>query len=89
MLRVERLRQAIMENLQFEFAKPFLPAAMYPSYPMGPYHGPPFPPSFRPAGMRGMPDHPPGRGMGPMGFMGPGGPGGPGRGRGILGRFTD
>ena len=53
-LRVERLRQAIMENLKFEFAKPFLPNAMYPGYPV-PYGQPqagPFP-GYRPAGMRG------------------------------------
>ncbi|XP_045164687.2 constitutive coactivator of PPAR-gamma-like protein 1 homolog isoform X2 [Mercenaria mercenaria] len=91
-LRVERLRQAIMENLQFEFAKPFLPsAAMYAGYPMpyGQAPGGPFP--YRPAGMGRMPGGPPppqgGRGMG-MGFMGPPemGPPNPGRGRGILGR---
>ena len=95
-LRVERMRQAIMEGLNIEFAKPLLPhhAAMYAGYPFHPYpgphgppHGPPYP--IRPAGMRGMPPHP---GMPPMGYMdhmGP--PEGPpmrgpgGRGRGILG----
>lgn len=86
-MRVEKLRQAIMENLHFEFAKPFLPsAAMYATYPMqyGQAPGGPFP--FRPAGMSRMPPQG-GRGMG-MGFMGPpemGAPS-PGRGRGILGR---
>ena len=92
-MRVERMRQAIMEGLQVEFARPMLPhAAMYAGYPYpGPYgpQGPPYP--IRPAGMRGMPPHPGGRGMPPMGYMdhmGPpeGPPMGPqGRGRGILG----
>lgn len=88
MLRVEKLRQAIMENLHFEFAKPFLPsAAMYAAYPMqyGQAPGGPFP--YRPAGMGRMPPQG-GRGMG-MGFMGPPemGPPNPGRGRGILGEY--
>lgn len=99
-LRVEKMRQAIMENLKFEFAKPFLPQPLYPGYPPMPGmgHGPhgPYGPqqgpfSFRPAGMRGMPQGPGGpmgRGMGqlmgPMGLEGP--PHNQGRGRGILGR---
>ena len=83
-----------MENLQFEFAKPFLPsAAMYAGYPMpyGQAPGGPFP--YRPAGMGRMPGGPPppqgGRGMG-MGYMGPPemGPPNPGRGRGILGKLS-
>lgn len=95
MLRVDRMRQAIMEGLQVEFARPLLPhhAAMYAGYPMPPYPGPQGPPyPARPAGMRVMPPYPGGRGMPPMGYMdhmGP--PEGPhpgmqGRGRGILGK---
>lgn len=91
-LRVERLRQAVMENLKFEFAKPFLPtAALYAGYPMpyGQAPGGPFP--FRPAGMGRMPPQAQG---GPgmnwnMGQMGPHDMGPPpqGRGRGILGKY--
>lgn len=37
-LRVERMRQAIMENLRVDFAKPLLPGFYYP-YPGQPYTG--------------------------------------------------
>lgn len=75
-LRVERLRQAVLENIRVEFAKPLLPSAFYPSYPPygpGPTHmyGPG--PMYR------------GRG-GPMEHIPQPGPKSPGRGRGILGR---
>ena len=96
-LRVERMRQAIMEGLQVEFARPPLPPcpAMYAGYPYPAYPGPqgPGPYPIRPAGMGRMPPHPAGRGMPPMGYMdqmgppeGPPHPGIQGRGRGILGR---
>ncbi|XP_052283833.1 constitutive coactivator of PPAR-gamma-like protein 1 isoform X2 [Dreissena polymorpha] len=93
-LRVERLRQAILENLKFEFAKQYLPGtALYGGYPMpyGQVPGGPFP--YRPAGMGRMPPQPQPVGLGRggnMNFMGQGmmGPGlnPQGRGRGILGR---
>ncbi|KAK3608099.1 hypothetical protein CHS0354_004756 [Potamilus streckersoni] len=74
-LRVERMRQAIMEELHVEFARPLLPtASLYTSYPLPPYAAPPFP--YRPAGMRAMPQGP----LGPVGSKTSG------RGRGILGR---
>ncbi|KAJ8301186.1 hypothetical protein KUTeg_020173 [Tegillarca granosa] len=87
-LRVERMRQAIMEGLQCEFAKPMLPPQyLYTHYP--------YPPAmnYRPAGAPGYPP-PMGRGVRPGPPMPPGVPGGmgmpgpksPGRGRGILGR---
>lgn len=91
-LQVERMRQAIMEGLQFEFAKPMLPApSLYTNYPYGgypPFHNPNNPMNFRPAGM-GPPNarmSRPGPGI-PAG-MGPqqNQPKSPGRGRGILGR---
>jgi len=90
-LRVERLRQAIMENLKFEFAKPFLPsAALYAGYPMpyGQAPGGPFP--FRAAGMGRMPPQAQGGMNWNMGPMGPPDMGPPpqGRGRGILGKCT-
>ena len=96
-LRVERMRQAIMEGLQVEFARPPLPPcpAMYAGYPYPAYPGPqgPGPYPIRPAGMGRLPPHPAGRGMPPMGYMdqmgppeGPPHPGIQGRGRGILGR---
>ncbi|XP_046542627.1 constitutive coactivator of PPAR-gamma-like protein 1 isoform X2 [Haliotis rubra] len=73
-LRVERMRQAIMENLRVEFAKPLLPnAAMYAHYPFPPYPGHPGHMAYRPGG-RGAPPH----GAGPQSQKG--------RGRGILGR---
>ncbi|GFO23155.1 constitutive coactivator of ppar-gamma-like protein 1-like protein [Plakobranchus ocellatus] len=75
-LRVERMRQAILENLHVEFAKPLLPG-FYCPYPDQAYPGGPLP--------YGYPGAPRGRGVvGPMG----GGPSGRpvGRGRGILGR---
>lgn len=72
-LRVERMRQAIMENLRVEFAKPLLPnAAMYAHYPFPPYPGHPGHMAYRPGG-RGAPPH----GAGPQSQKG--------RGRGILG----
>ena len=79
-MRVERLRQAVLENIRVDFAKPLLPG-LYPHYP-GPYgpgpgpYGPhgPEPPMYR------------GRG-GPMGPLLPPGPKSPGRGRGILGNI--
>ena len=81
-LRVERLRQAVLENLRVDFAKPLLPA-LYPHYP-GPYgHGPgPYGPGPGPGPMYR------GRG-GPMGPLPPPPPGpkSPGRGRGILGNI--
>lgn len=75
MLRVERLRQAVLENIRVDFAKPLLPSALYPPYPpYGPAPGP-----YRPGPM--------GRGrgaiMGPL--VNPPGPKPQGRGRGILG----
>lgn len=91
-LQVERMRQAIMEGLQFEFAKPMLPApSLYTNYPYGgypPFHNPNSPMNFRPAGM-GPPNarmSRPGPGI-PAG-MGPqqNQPKSPGRGRGILGK---
>ena len=86
MMRVERMRQAIMENISVEFAKPLLPtASLYSNYPYGPYPVPPGVP-YRPAGaarmaypiaVRGGRGGPPV----PVGM----GPKTPGRGRGILG----
>lgn len=81
-----------MEGLQFEFAKPMLPApSLYTNYPYGgypPFHNPNSPMNFRPAGM-GPPNarmSRPGAGI-PAG-MGPqqNQPKSPGRGRGILGK---
>ena len=70
-LRVERMRQAILENLRVDFAKPLLPGFYYP-YPSMPYPGAPVP--YSPAGSsRGARGAPPGRPMG--------------RGRGILGNY--
>ncbi|XP_025108556.1 constitutive coactivator of PPAR-gamma-like protein 1 homolog isoform X2 [Pomacea canaliculata] len=74
-LHVERLRQAILENIHVDFAKPLLPSALYPPYP-------PYGPGPGPYGPGPIPR---GRG-GPLGaMMGPPGPKSPGRGRGILG----
>ncbi|XP_041349782.1 constitutive coactivator of PPAR-gamma-like protein 1 isoform X2 [Gigantopelta aegis] len=86
-MRVERMRQAIMENISVEFAKPLLPtASLYSNYPYGPY---PVPPgvSYRPAGAARMAYPIPVRGGrgGPPVPVGMG-PKTPGRGRGILGR---
>ncbi|XP_050414572.1 constitutive coactivator of PPAR-gamma-like protein 1 [Patella vulgata] len=95
-LRVERMRQAILENIRAEFAKPLLPASMYNPYSQAPYQGyPPFPQggpvNYRPAGAPRMPY---GRGGYPHPLIG-GQPGyspssppqrSPGRGRGLLGR---
>ncbi|XP_076448160.1 constitutive coactivator of PPAR-gamma-like protein 1 homolog [Babylonia areolata] len=82
-MRVERLRQAVLENLRVDFAKPLLPGGLYPGphYPPGPY-GPPGPGPYGPPGPDPMYR---GRG-GPMGPLLPPGPKSPGRGRGILGR---
>ena len=86
------MRQAIMEGLQFEFAKPMLPApSLYTNYPYGgypPFSNPNSPMNFRPAGM-GPPNARMARpgpgipaGMGPQQNQ----PKNPGRGRGILGK---
>ncbi|KAK3691038.1 hypothetical protein RRG08_049343 [Elysia crispata] len=78
-LRVERMRQAILENIQVEFAKPLLPGFYYP-YPEQAYHGAGGP---MPYGYPGS-----SRGRGVVGPMGGGPPGRPvGRGRGILGNY--
>ena len=82
-LRVERLQQAILENLQPNFAKPMLPS-LYPGYPTGPYGagpvpygaGPPMSQIYR-GGRGGL--------MGQIAQQP--GPKAPGRGRGILGNF--
>ena len=86
-LRVERLRQAVLENLRVDFAKPLLPGlyAHYPGpYGPGPGHGPGHnhgPGIYAPGPMYR------GRG-GPMGPLPPPpGPKSPGRGRGILGNI--
>ena len=78
-LRVERMRQAILENLHVEFAKPLLPGFYY-SYPEQGYPGGGGP---MPYGYHGS-----SRGRGVVGHMGGGPPGRPvGRGRGILGNY--
>lgn len=87
-MRVERLRQAIMENLKFEFAKPHMHVpGMYAGYPMpyGQVPGNPFP--FRPAGMGRMPPQSQAGMNWNLGPMGPPDMGPPqqGRGRGLLG----
>jgi hypothetical protein len=79
-LRVERLRQAVLENLHVEFAKPLLPA-LYPYGPPGPYGPTPNPYAPTPMGHMFR-----GRG-GPVGPLLPPGPKSLGRGRGILGNF--
>ncbi|KAL8608817.1 hypothetical protein ACOMHN_051422 [Nucella lapillus] len=90
-MRVERLRQAVLENLRVEFAKPLLPGLYphphphshsHPHYPAGPF-GPPGP--HGPYGHHGPEPMYRGQG-GPMGPLLPPGPKSPGRGRGILGR---
>ncbi|XP_012938515.1 constitutive coactivator of PPAR-gamma-like protein 1 isoform X1 [Aplysia californica] len=60
-LRVERMRQAILENLRVDFAKPLLPGFYYP-YPNMPYPGAPLP--YAPAGASRGRGGPPGRQMG-------------------------
>ena len=73
------MRQAILENIQVEFAKPLLPGFYYP-YPEQAYHGAGGP---MPYGYPGS-----SRGRGVVGPMGGGPPGRPvGRGRGILGNY--
>ncbi|XP_076469584.1 constitutive coactivator of PPAR-gamma-like protein 1 homolog [Babylonia areolata] len=76
-MRLERLRQAVLENLHVDFAHPPLPFPFpyHDPYRAGPY-GPPGPgPMYRD-----------GRGDGPMGpALLPGGPRAAARGRGILG----
>lgn len=90
-LRVERMRQAIMEGLKVEFARPLLPSAamsMYTNYPFNQF-GNSMGMNIRPAGMqRGMPpDMQRGPGMRPGVPAGMGQqPKSPGRGRGILGQ---
>ncbi|RUS79565.1 hypothetical protein EGW08_012695, partial [Elysia chlorotica] len=78
-MRVERMRQAILENVHVEFAKPLLPGFYYP-YPEQAYHGAGGPMPY------GYPGASRGRGVvGPMGSGPTGRPGG--RGRGILGNY--
>lgn len=71
-LRVERMRQAILENLHVDFAKPLLPGfyCPYGGQPMAGGHVP-----FPPAGIS--------RGRGVVGNLN----GPSGRGRGILGNY--
>ena len=74
-LRVERMRQAILENLRVDFAKPLLPGFYY-GYPNMPYPSAPL--SYTAAGTsRGSSrgGHPPrqiGRGRGILGKYGNG-----------------
>ncbi|KAH9504768.1 hypothetical protein Btru_061924 [Bulinus truncatus] len=71
-LRVERMRQAILENLRVDFAKPLLPGFYYP-YPGQPYSGNPLPygPSVTARGrgstMTGLSGRQVGRGRGILG----------------------
>ncbi len=96
-MKVERMRQAILENVKLDqaFAKvpPSMMTPLYGSAPSGPpfYAGPPHPNlGFRPTGMAAMPPasahQPPliplSAGRGMMGR------GGQGRGRGLLGMYT-
>ena len=81
------MRQAIMEGLKVEFARPLLPSAamsMYTNYPFNQFANP-MGMNMRPAGMhRGGPGMRPGvpAGMGQQ-------PKSPGRGRGILGKYQN
>ncbi|XP_055881657.1 constitutive coactivator of PPAR-gamma-like protein 1 homolog isoform X2 [Biomphalaria glabrata] len=71
-LRVERMRQAILENLRVDFAKPLLPGFYYP-YPGQPYSANPLPygPTVAARGrgnpMPGIPSRQVGRGRGILG----------------------
>lgn len=102
-LRVERMRQAIMEGLKVEFARPLLPSAamsMYTNYPFNQFANP-MGMNMRPAGMHRGSGMPPDMQRGPGMHRGgpgmrPGVPAGmgqqpksPGRGRGILGKYQN